>query len=144
MNTTQEKTTTEKILGELAQKHGGLTPEIVLQSAKSKASPLHALFEWDDAKAGDLYRLEQARGLIRRIKVIYAPVDHKEIMIRAYHCVQITPEAPRGVYVTAESALTDYREQLLEQCKRDMMAFKRKYAALEEVAAVIDAMDNFA
>jgi hypothetical protein len=37
-----------------------------------------------------------------------------------------------------------YRDQLLKQCKRDMAAFRSKYAALAEVAAVINAMSKVA
>jgi len=43
----------------------GLKASNVVKSARSKSSPLHAQFEWDDTKAGHEYRLQQARGLIR-------------------------------------------------------------------------------
>ena len=145
--------TAQDILQKLAQEHGQLTPEIVIDYASPQNSPLHKFFQWDDSKAAELYRLEQARGLIRRIKVEYVTEETKTVTVRAYHC--ITPEIPtidedgeeqtnRGVYVPLETAMSDYRSQLMAQCKRDMDGFKRKYAALKEVASVIDAMDAVA
>jgi hypothetical protein len=145
--------TAQDILQKLAQEHGQLTPEIVIDYASPQDSPLHKFFQWDDSKAAELYRLEQARGLIRRIKVEYVTEETKTVTVRAYHC--IAPEIPmidedgeeqtnRGVYVPLETAMSDYRSQLMAQCKRDMDGFKRKYAALKEVASVIDAMDAVA
>lgn len=145
--------TAQDILQKLAKEHGQLTPEIVIDYAKPQESPLHQFFQWDDSKAAELYRLEQARGLIRRIKVEYVTEETKTVTVRAYHC--ITPEIPttddngdeqpnRGVYVPLETAMSDYRSQLMAQCKRDMESFKRKYAALKEVANVIDAMEAVA
>lgn len=49
---------------------GRLTPEAVVLDASDPDSPLHGEFEWDDRKAGDAWRLEQARQLIRGVKVL--------------------------------------------------------------------------
>jgi hypothetical protein len=48
--------------------------------------------------------------------------------------------------VTLDTALSveSYRDQMLANCKRDMQAFRQKYAALTEVANVIAAMDKVA
>lgn len=137
--------TPQDILKQLADEYGSITPELVLEHAKPKDSPLHAFFQWDNTKAAEQYRLVQARQLIRRIKVEYITEETKTVTVRAYHCVM--PETDdeqtgRGVYVPVEAAMSDYRSQLLDQCKRDMDAFKRKYAALKEVSKVIDAMDE--
>ena len=37
----------------------------ILNSAKEESSPLHAFFEWDDAKAAMEYRREQVKLLIK-------------------------------------------------------------------------------
>lgn len=50
---------------------GRLTPEAVVEDARDEESPLHASFEWDDAKAAADHRLNQARTLIRSVKVEY-------------------------------------------------------------------------
>lgn len=140
--------TTQEILKQLADQHGSITPELVLDYAKPKDSPLHQFFQWDNTKAAEEYRLVQARQLIRRIKVEYVTEETKTVTVRAFHCVVPTSDddqpSLRGIYVPIESAISDYRSQLLDQCRRDMEAFKRKYAALSEVAQVINAMDLIA
>lgn len=53
----------------LYRKHGTLTPEVVVQAAKNAKSPMHECFEWDDSAAGKAWREEQARSLIRSVRV---------------------------------------------------------------------------
>lgn len=53
----------------LARKSGRLTPELVVRDAEDARSPLHSQFEWDDSKAAEQYRLEQARDLIRSVEL---------------------------------------------------------------------------
>jgi len=45
----------------------GLTSHSILREARGRSSPLHRDFEWDDEVAGPLYRLIQARSLVRAI-----------------------------------------------------------------------------
>ena len=47
----------------------GITPEAVVGVASDPNNILHAHFEWDDAKAGHAHRLQQARHLIKRVKI---------------------------------------------------------------------------
>lgn len=139
-----EKESTKEILQKIAEQNGALTPEAVLDFAKPKTSPIHHLFEWSNSKAAELYRLTQARELIRRIKVEYITEESKSVTVRAYHHVttQQDSDESRGVYVPLDVAMSNYRDQLLAQCMRDMEAFRRKYAALQEIADVIAAMDS--
>lgn len=48
---------------------GRLTPDAVVADAADPNSPLHDAFEWDDSKAAQAYRIEQARVLIRSVEV---------------------------------------------------------------------------
>lgn len=50
--------------------HGILTPEQVVEEASDPANPLHEEFEWDDAAAAVQHRLDQARALIRSMRVV--------------------------------------------------------------------------
>lgn len=59
-----------QVLQAIADRHDGhLPPDQVVESARHPLSPLHDYFEWDDAKAGDAYRLQQARALIRSVRI---------------------------------------------------------------------------
>lgn len=62
---------------------GRLTPEQVVADAKRKASPLHEMFEWDDAKAAHSFRIEQARSLIASVEVEFVR-DHRTVSAPAW------------------------------------------------------------
>lgn len=46
-----------------------LRAQNVVDAARPVTSPIHALFEWDDGKAAENYRLSQARRLIQIVMV---------------------------------------------------------------------------
>ena len=53
----------------IADKNRGiLRPSDVVKAARNPANVMHDSFEWDNDKAGDLYRLEQAREIIRSVQ----------------------------------------------------------------------------
>lgn len=63
---------TEEAIAELKaleDRRGRLTAEQVVEAARPDGSALHGCFEWDDSKAAESYRIEQARELIRRVKI---------------------------------------------------------------------------
>jgi hypothetical protein len=66
-------------LQKLEDSAGRITPALVLEAARSPASPLHACFEWDDAKAAEAFRIDQARELIRKVRVV---VVNQDVVIR--------------------------------------------------------------
>jgi hypothetical protein len=56
-------------LEKLVDPRGKLDPEVVVKAARKKNHPLHDYFEWDAKKAAHAYRIDQARTLIREVKV---------------------------------------------------------------------------
>lgn len=56
-------------LRQLEDRDGRLIPTMVVNDAKDPDSPLHSYFTWDDAEAASQHRLEQARQLIRSVRV---------------------------------------------------------------------------
>jgi len=68
--TKQEQKAIHDELASIAKKRRGkLTPDAVVAAAKNKSSVLHNLFEWNTNKAAHAWRLEQARTLIRSVRV---------------------------------------------------------------------------
>lgn len=68
---------------------GFLTPQMVVDAGTPEDHPLHARFEWDDTVAGSLYRLDQARDLIRSFTIRYRKADSEvEETVRFYHSVR--------------------------------------------------------
>ncbi len=66
------------------ERHGRLTPALVVDEARDEIHPLHGHFEWDDTVAGEEYRRVQASRLIRvKVKVLHMP-DRPPIYARAF------------------------------------------------------------
>jgi len=67
--TDERREAIREYLAALYEKHGRLTPTLVVKDAKRPNSILHDQFEWDDGIAAAQWREEQARVLIRSIQV---------------------------------------------------------------------------
>src|ERR1700726_327140 len=58
----------------------------VVEAARSSNSPIRRFFEWDDVRAGHLYRLSQADEMIGSIRVRYT-ADNREYATRAFRVI---------------------------------------------------------
>lgn len=67
-DTDQARAVVEALL-RIYERAGALRAEDVVEEARSAKSPLHDWFEWDDSVAAEQYRLQQARQLVREIRV---------------------------------------------------------------------------
>lgn len=56
-------------LEQIERERGTVTPFHLVEAAKNPKSVLHTYFQWDNAQAAHLYRLQQARVLLGGIKV---------------------------------------------------------------------------
>ena len=48
---------------------GSITPDLVIKAASDPNNVLHHLFEWDDTKASNSYRVDQARHIITSVRI---------------------------------------------------------------------------
>lgn len=116
-----------------------ITAKNVVNAARAEDAPLHKEFEWDDAIAGELYREDQARALIRHIVIVPDEAPMLE-PVRAYHHLTVESNAYTPTEVILKSVtMTD---QLLEQAKSELRAFKRKYSGIEALTKVFMAIDE--
>jgi hypothetical protein len=116
-----------------AENGGQLHPQAVVQGARSSKSLLHRYFEWDDAKAAEQHRLDQARALIRSIRVI----DDDDKSRPAF--LSIRNDDGIG-YRAFEEVLRspDLRQRLLEQAQRDLDAWTQRYRELKEIVSLVE------
>ena len=123
-----------KVCAELAEQ-GKLTPEELVNISRSEESPLHGMFEWDDTIAAEKYREVQARKIIRSVEVVLAD---SPIPQRAFQTVE------HKTYQTIESVMgsEQMRQILLNNAKRELDAFRRKYSRLTELALVFEAIEK--
>lgn len=118
-----------------------LNPAELVEESRPEDAPLHSEFEWDDSVAAEKYRETQAGELIRHL-VVRIEANDQEYPTRQYFMVQ--PEAK--IYEPIQVILKDEDKtaMLLDQAKRELQAFKAKYAGLKELAEVIRAIDSVA
>lgn len=84
----------------LEDDRGRLSPEIVVKAAENPESPLHQYFEWDDAKAARIHRLEQARRLIR--VVLYEFKEDKHVLTTVAYVKDPQSKGQEQGYVSLE------------------------------------------
>lgn len=122
-----------RVCAELAEQ-GKLTAEELVNVSRDEDSPLHSMFEWDDSIAAEKYRETQAYKIIRSVEVV---IESSPIPQRAFETVE------HKAYQRIERimATEDMRKILLENAKRELQAFKRKYSRLNELAKVFKAID---
>ncbi len=116
---------------------GALTPDAVVAAAEEEDHPLHSSFTWDDDIAAHAHRINQARKLIRRVRII-APRETstgvREIAVRGLASV-----VERGVrqYVPVEEVMADdlLIDQVMAQIAADLEALRSKYKAYGDLFA---------
>lgn len=118
-----------------------LTPELVVQAARSKdavGQVLHGRLEWDNKVAGDAYRRQQAQELIRSQRVVYreATDTEEERSIRAFHAVR---RESGYTYEPAEKVADDpfTKRVVLNDMEREWKALKRRYERFAEFADMV-------
>lgn len=123
------------------KKYGSITSQNVLESARSVKSPIHSLFEWDDTKAAEEYRLRQATLLITNLAVEVEIPEAKPIICRAYVNVS---DAKKGRFMKIDSAfkVEETREIVIERALRELRAFQEKYKNLEVLADLFAEIDS--
>jgi hypothetical protein len=139
------------------QNKGLLDPAKVVDFARDPKTVLHSKFEWDNSKAGELYRIWQARKIISlelvvisrtpkgKIELIADTTEVKGKLVRSYVSLLDDRVTDNGKgYRSLVDVLKDpdMREQMLEQARNDMRIFRRKYDSLSELSEVFEAMDK--
>jgi hypothetical protein len=126
---------TKAILEELQALHrtqpdGLLRASAVVDHARDPATALHRCFEWDDTRAADKYRLNQARQLLRVAVTILPSLEEP---YRAF--VSLTSDRGNragGGYRAIADVLgdVDRRERFVEQAREDVVRLQAKYRVL--------------
>jgi hypothetical protein len=131
---------TSAALRQIEDREGRLEPAAVVEAARDPASPLHSHFTWDDSEAARKRRLDEARTLIRSVKL---EVTHREVTITTPAYLR-DPEAAPDVarYRTVKAIKGDAevaRDALINEIGRVTAAARRARhlaIALGEVAAI--------
>ena len=123
---------------ERIDKERGLTAQAVVDESRDKSAPLHDAFEWDDGIAGEEWRKQQARVMIGNL-VVRIEDKPESPKVRAY--VMVSESA---TYESTKIVLQkeDKRETLMKLALKELCAFRRKYADLEEFTRLFDEIEK--
>lgn len=134
--------TLREALEDIRQRHTVLTPALVVQEARAAKTEagwlLHERLEWRDNRAAEAYRLQQARELIRSVRVVYAEATEtqSERSVRAFHSVG---DADGYRFEPVQQVVEDplVRQIVLRDMEREWKALHRRWAEFEEFTQVV-------
>ena len=74
-----------EVAGEVMQRlesEGRLTPANLVDEARPEESPMHKAFEWDDAKAAENYRRQQATQMMSSVSRMWSKAEVRRSVSR--------------------------------------------------------------
>jgi hypothetical protein len=122
-------------LEDIRNSNGGeIQPKAVVDAARSKKNPLHQHFEWDNLVAAEAFRLEQARELIRSVRIVDTSV--KSGSVRAFLSLNTESGVNYHAVKDVQNSST-LRAALLLQAEKDLDAWEKRYKELQEICSVV-------
>ena len=117
---------------------GLVHPEVAETWARqNKESELHKKLEWDDSTAGQLYRHQQIRQLVR---VIVRAGDDGHKQIRAFVSLP-SDRVNGGGYRTTDDAMLRARNEMVNEALNVIRRQRRRFTHLPELTSLFDAID---
>lgn len=123
-------------LDRIYRERGQLSPTDIVDESRPETAVLHPCFEWRDTVAAELYREQQARGIVRCIITTAETKQGEPVQVRA-----IVKAAGTYRPLTVVLETPDMEQEMLQNALRDMIAFQEKYSALTSLGPVFDAIE---
>lgn len=121
------------------------TPKQLVDAARSKSSPIHGLFEWDNTVAAERWRLSQARNHINHLEIVIV-CDGERQHTKAYHSVVIaTDDSADRCYASAVSVRrsSDLSKQVIATATEELAYWRKRYDEYSRVfSGVFKAADK--
>lgn len=119
-------------------KNGVLYPRKVVAAARATDNPLHPMFEWNNRKAGDEWRLQQARQIISRYHVTITNATTSRV--RGYVSLK-SDRAEGGGYRAIGEVISEetMRAELLQNALEELASLEQRYVRLSELKPVFQA-----
>lgn len=125
---------------ELDKIYGEVTPQIMVDDARPDEALMHPLYEWDDSKAAEKYRCNQAKKIMSELIVVKVetPVEEEQVPVRAF--VSVKPRNETASFRPTVIAMSDEntKEIVLENARAELRAFDRKYRGLLDVVELLN------
>lgn len=138
------------VAGEELEKLGinerAVAPSEVVAAAKPNDAPLHPCFEWNNKKAADAYRDDQARRLIRSIEIVHVEQDDAGEDTREIAFVSVGTSGPKGQpgYLSTAVAMSDEdtRGRVISAALAQLRGWQSRYRHLQELAPIFAAIEE--
>lgn len=124
-------------LERIYNERGELSPKNVVDASRSEQAPLHVCFEWDNEKAAEKWREEQASRIISTITIVGENANTAGREVRSFIHAQGSYH-PLAVVVSD----VDKTAEMLKDALRELASFRKKYETLSQLAPLFDAMDR--
>lgn len=118
--------------------YGAITAENIVSEAQKPDCILHALFEWDDTKAAEQFRLQQARNLINNIVVTVVHNNEKK-EVGAYEIATISGERQ---YTSIDTLTMQDVEEIKKVVLRELNYLKNKLSFYSDLKPTIEHLTN--
>jgi hypothetical protein len=132
-------------LDAIKKANGKITPELLLEAAKSSASLFHDYFQWNDKIAANQHRLEEARYLLRHIEI--RVVTNGEVKVsRAYEV--ISHDHKSNEYKKVTDLTPENMNFIIRSMISDLGGIKKKLefynfdSAVGYITATMDYLEN--
>lgn len=126
--------TVGKVLEKIEKRDGKVTAKSFLAESKKKSSPTHSMFEWDDAKAANKYRLQQSAQIINQLEITLEDGNSAPAFVN----VRIKSVKQSASFLNVQTALSDeeYSRIVLQNALSELLSFQKKYNGLKELSDV--------
>lgn len=128
--------TVEKLIA----RDGLCSAEAFVAEAEHDDSPVHDMFEWDDATEAHRWRVHKARTIIVSVKL-----DNADKRTPAFVPVVIERDGKRhNGYIGTETALTDaeQRDYIFHAAAAGLAGWRRRLDGFHEAADAVSAIDS--
>ena len=122
-------------LERIQEAQGAICAEYIVDAAIPKKSVLHPEFEWNNGKAANAYRRQQAQSMIRCIVV---NVENVEEPMRAYACIT-SETTPSGTEYADVQTLIDDQDLFADAMERLLDEVKEAKHSVDELANIAKA-----
>ncbi len=128
----------QEVVNKIYAEVGEVRPSALVEAARPKSSPAHNAFEWDDSKAGEEYRLIQARTWIRNVQIIIDEQPERLIHVPSIVRDKDGKLNEREGYYKPGSVLIQNRDEFdvaLDRVRSRMDSTVESYEYLKSLAA---------
>lgn len=131
----------------IEQEQGLIVPKAVVEKARSKESPLHKFFEWENKAAADAYRETQARRLIATVYIRHSDNETSQ-PVRAFVNIKATSdedeEETQQGYVSIQNAMKSVpmQEQVMAYARQQLVLWRLKFGNYQQFFGVVQEIDK--